>query len=130
MKALTIRQPWATFIVTGLKSYETRSWQTKYRGPLAIHAAKRPMDLVILDLLMEQYGYKLRREEALYSIGAIIAIVELVEITPVEQILVTHLEGILGDYTPGRFAWHLALKERLKEPIPAQGKQGLWDWKV
>lgn len=38
MKALTIRQPWASLIALGIKTIETRSWQTRYRGPIAIHA--------------------------------------------------------------------------------------------
>jgi hypothetical protein len=40
MKALTLHQPWATLIAVGYKTIETRSWSTRYRGPLAIHAAK------------------------------------------------------------------------------------------
>lgn len=40
MKAITIIQPWATLIAIGNKQIETRSWSTKYRGPLAIHAGK------------------------------------------------------------------------------------------
>jgi hypothetical protein len=40
MKALSIRQPWAWAIVQGLKPVENRTWATKYRGPLLIHAAK------------------------------------------------------------------------------------------
>lgn len=40
MKALTIRQPWASLIAHGVKTIETRSWSTEYRGPLAIHAGK------------------------------------------------------------------------------------------
>jgi activating signal cointegrator 1 len=46
---LTLWQPWASLCViinpaTGLpyKTIETRGWSTKYRGPLAIHAASRP----------------------------------------------------------------------------------------
>lgn len=38
MKALTIRQPWATLLAIEAKAVETRSWQTKYRGPVLIHA--------------------------------------------------------------------------------------------
>ncbi len=45
MKALTVRQPWASLIAAGVKTIETRSWSTKYRGPLAIHAgAHRPTE--------------------------------------------------------------------------------------
>jgi hypothetical protein len=39
MKVLTLTQPWATLIAIGAKRIETRSWETLYRGPLAIHAA-------------------------------------------------------------------------------------------
>ncbi len=43
MKALTLWQPWASLVALGVKTIETRSWSTTYRGPLAIHAAaKKP----------------------------------------------------------------------------------------
>jgi hypothetical protein len=38
MKVLTVRQPWASLIVAGIKNVENRSWRTKYRGKLGIHA--------------------------------------------------------------------------------------------
>lgn len=38
MKALTLTQPRATLVAIRAKRIETRSWQTRYRGPLAIHA--------------------------------------------------------------------------------------------
>ena len=41
MKALSIRQPYAWLIVSGLKDIENRSWKTRHRGPLQIHAAAR-----------------------------------------------------------------------------------------
>ena len=41
MKALSIQQPWAYFIVAGVKPVENRTWRTSYRGPLLIHAGKR-----------------------------------------------------------------------------------------
>lgn len=41
MKALTLYQPWASLVAIGAKRIETRSWNTKYRGPLAIHVSKR-----------------------------------------------------------------------------------------
>lgn len=42
LRTLTLHQPWATLIALGVKTIETRSWQTHYRGPVAIHAAARP----------------------------------------------------------------------------------------
>lgn len=41
MKAITLYQPWATLVALGKKKIETRSWKTDYRGPLAIHVAKK-----------------------------------------------------------------------------------------
>ena len=40
MKAISIRQPWAWLIVNGVKDVENRTWPTKYRGRVLIHAAK------------------------------------------------------------------------------------------
>lgn len=44
MKAISIRQPWAWLIVNGFKDIENRSWDTKYRGAVLIHASKRKPD--------------------------------------------------------------------------------------
>lgn len=41
MKAISIRQPWAWLIVNGYKDIENRSWPTKVRGRVYIHAGKR-----------------------------------------------------------------------------------------
>ena len=39
MKALSIRQPWAWLIINGGKDIENRTWPTKFRGPVLVHAA-------------------------------------------------------------------------------------------
>ena len=54
MKALTIWQPWASLLVTGQKKYETRSWATADRGPIAIHAAMRPVRRTIDALVADK----------------------------------------------------------------------------
>mgnify|MGYP001571490136 CR=1 FL=1 len=43
MKALTIRQPYASLVAMGQKQIETRSWSTSYRGYaiIAIHGRQR-----------------------------------------------------------------------------------------
>ncbi|HJV52818.1 MAG TPA: ASCH domain-containing protein [Noviherbaspirillum sp.] len=40
MKAISIRQPWAWLIVNGYKDIENRTWATKFRGNVLIHASK------------------------------------------------------------------------------------------
>ncbi len=47
---LSLHQPWASLIAIGVKTIETRSWSTKYRGPLAIHAAAMQPDADADDL--------------------------------------------------------------------------------
>lgn len=44
MKVLSLHQPWASLIALGVKTIETRSWSTQYRGPLAIQAAAQWQD--------------------------------------------------------------------------------------
>ncbi len=56
MRALTVWQPHAYLIGLGVKLFETRSWRTKYRGLLAIHAAKIQAGGRDLDGLVEDVG--------------------------------------------------------------------------
>lgn len=42
MKALTIKQPWASLIMECGKDVENRSWSTSFRGRVAIHSSKKP----------------------------------------------------------------------------------------
>ena len=39
MKVLSLTEPYATLIKKGVKTIETRSWKTNYRGKLYIHAS-------------------------------------------------------------------------------------------
>lgn len=39
MKALSIKQPWASLIAHGIKDIENRTWKTHFRGRIYIHAS-------------------------------------------------------------------------------------------
>lgn len=41
-RALSLKQPWATLLVHGLKTIEVRRWRTDHVGRLLIHAARVP----------------------------------------------------------------------------------------
>ncbi len=43
MKALSIKEPFATLIANGDKTIETRSRKTNYRGELFIHASGKKL---------------------------------------------------------------------------------------
>lgn len=42
--ALSLKQPWAALLATGKKTVEVRSWSTRVRGRVLIHAARIPDD--------------------------------------------------------------------------------------
>jgi hypothetical protein len=139
MKAITLTQPYATLVAMGAKRIETRSWSTRYRGPLAIHAGKGLAGMTkrqFVDLLRtEPFCSVLRPLIAAGQVntdalprGAIVAVADLVDILPVEQVQPTAPERSFGDYTPGRYAWLLADVCLVDPPIPSTGRQGLWEW--
>jgi len=139
MKALTLTQPWATLVAIGDKHIETRSWQTHYRGPLAIHAAKgipkgaRDWFLENNYASMVLAGQGVHWATDLYNLprGMVIATCTLADIERADSTFVETLsdqEFAFGDYSEGRFAWHLTGVTMLPEPIPAKGSLGLWEW--
>ena len=56
--------------------------------------------------------------------------VEIVDCVPVEEVVdsLTPKEKVLGDYSPGRWAWVLKNPVMFDMPIYARGKQGWWEW--
>jgi activating signal cointegrator 1 len=142
MKALSLWQPWAQGIVLGLKSIETRSWFTSYRGPLLIHAAKRwteeeaAAQAFLAEKALSLLGYDHAAAIAMGiegrpPLGAVVALAELDDCFNTEPMVrhgvVDELELAFGDFRPGRYGWCLGDVRPLPEPIPWPGKQGLWD---
>jgi hypothetical protein len=113
VKALTVRQPWATLIIAGLKDVENRSWTTSYRGRLAIHAGGT-LDKEGLDEyadLVESLGELPR--------GAMIGAVVLADVT----------QGSKSPFAmAGQYHWLLRDPKAFAEPVPMAGRPGLWEW--
>ena len=74
MRALTIRQPWASLIICGEKDVENRTWTIRYRGVVAIHAGQR----FDRDLQPWQRSIVARIDD--FPRGAIIGVVELMNV--------------------------------------------------
>lgn len=91
MKALTLTQPWASLVVLGVKRIETRSWSTKYRGPLAIHAGARQVHhgkYFMLGRIARTAGLIDVEAEAEFRamalpLGAVVATCQLVDVVPI-----------------------------------------------
>jgi activating signal cointegrator 1 len=181
MKALTLHQPYATLIALGIKTIETRSWRTKYRGPLAIHASASTKNYgSYADWYFSDWLSHLKPEIKVITalvgtrvpLGAIVATCTLVDCIPCDEEVMTgpraftriggfenwhkgdcyvstyrdgnddeyggpdyggrtwDLEANLpyGNFLWDRWLWLLADVKPIEEPIPAKGKQGLWEW--
>ena len=129
MKVLSIKEPYATLIKENKKLIETRSWKTKYRGELYIHASKSKLtkkeknNLEIMQLI----------EGIPLNYGNIICKCQLVDCIYmtkdyIENMKKNHQEYICGEYKEGRYAWVLENIKPLKKPIPAQGKLNIWEY--
>lgn len=45
MKTISIKQPYAWLICSGLKNIENRTWNTNYRGRVLVHASAKPVSM-------------------------------------------------------------------------------------
>ena len=131
MKAVTVWQPHATLIWLLLKEYETRGWPTRYRGPIAIHAASRVMRRGDIIPDMEKALAPFISENVLdfdaWPYGAILGIFDLVDCIKTEKVIISIRERVFGNYYPGRYAWKLKPIQVFDKPIPFKGAQGLWN---
>jgi hypothetical protein len=158
MKAITLTQPYATLVAMGAKRIETRGWSTRYRGPLAIHAGKGLGPVGGKDGLQDLHELAQQilagNDKHLpdvtlpdaYPRGCVVAVAYLDSCIPTDVLirkkLIFHrivdkypqfwrlgqFEYMFGDYAPGRYAWLLADVRLVDPPIPATGRQGLWEW--
>jgi len=109
LKVLTVREPWASLIVAGIKDVENRSWRTNFRGRLGIHAGNG----VHRDAL-DAYGHLL---DGKLVHGALIGSVTLVD-------CIEHSRSKWAE--PGMWHWVLADPRKLVHPRPMPGRLGLW----
>lgn len=115
IKALSVRQPWASWIAEGYKTIETRMWGTKYRGPILICASKRPDPNPKLKHLVKNLPK-----------GVAVAVAELVDC---RQMVEDDSVPAMCPVYPRAVAWILR-KIRPIEPFPVKGQVKLFDVEV
>ncbi len=130
MKVLSLTEPYATLIKNGMKTIETRSWKTNYRGKLYIHASSTKIPKVYKD------------NKALMSLvdinnlnyGNIICMCDLVDCVEMTDEFINDIkrnkknEYLTGIYSNGRYAWIFNNIEILDNPIKAKGHLGIWNY--
>ena len=127
MKVLTIKQPWATLIMQQDKRFEFRSWQTKYRGDLLIHAGKE-IDKEATKRLAKYIPKNMPTGKILGKV----TLVDCIKMSPeFKEILLKENKDI---YTESSFrenyGWQLENVEVFDDPIEAKGKLSLWDFEI
>lgn len=126
MKAITIKQPWATLIAEGYKEYEFRTWKTKYRGDILIHAGKGTDKKA-----MERF----RNLNLEYPAGQIIAKAVITDCLSVDEGFAQKLykkdpvvyRGLINKGDWNGYGFKLENVEKI-EPIEVNGKLSLWDY--
>lgn len=143
MKAITLIQPYATLIMLGFKKLETRSWSTRHRGPLAIHAGLG-MPGWARKVCEENHHIRLILDEQGLTFdtlprGGILGLCDVkgmlqiqepgtgIKLGQVDPATLQPVEVACGDYTPNRWAWQLQRHRPLAEPVACSGALSAWE---
>lgn len=127
MKVLTIRQPWASLIMTGYKRFEFRSWKTNYKGDLLIHAGK-----TVDKEAAERLKKYLPEELPLGQILGKVTVVDCVKCDEnlKEKCLKENKDVYAKSSFEERFAIQLENIKVFEKPIEVKGKLGLWNYDI
>lgn len=132
MKAISMWQPHGSLLTTGAKPYETRSWSTKFRGPILIHAAQHFVRSEFEEILNSRryrmglaplVGQPMDFSKWVFMVkdGEIHAGVP----TPTPEQIWIDVESFIEAVPRGAFIGMADVK-RFKTPIPAKGHQGFF----
>lgn len=133
MKAISIKQPFAALIAAGVKRAETRTWATKYRGPLLIQASLLAHHLFCSydhrTELLELDNRRARRKFYVPKLyiprsGEMMCVVDLVDVYPFENTK-EHESMACCDWYEG-YIWKFE-NPRTTKPIPLKGKLSLFE---
>ncbi|MEV5211388.1 hypothetical protein AB0K35_28330 [Micromonospora sp. NPDC053740] len=134
IKAITVREPWASCIVTGAKTVENRASGTKWRGLLFIHTSQQTDDAALFDVRVRHALNITNGSQLAFERGAVIAVVDLIGVH--EAVTIPALIGGPGSCcAPWGERWHsarpakhlvLANVRPLAKPVPCRGALGLW----
>lgn len=116
MKALTVCQGWAQAIFVSGKNVENRSWPTKYRGQLLIHAGKSSKFMEESKAFHERLDLEFPSRLEFGSIIGVVTVVDCVQNHPSQWAM------------DGYWHWVLENPIKLDQPISCAGKLMLWDY--
>jgi len=140
-RVLTIRQPWATAIMLGLKTWELRGWSPgRFPKPFLVHAANTPYAEVYTALQREPELAAALAEQT-YDTPSTFPRQMILGAVAVRDVVVRHPGALWLDRSftaqiPGywaaptaKYAWELCAPRHLTIPIgPIKGHLGFWEF--
>jgi len=120
IKALSVKQPWASLIVDGNKTIETRTWSTSYRGDLLIVSSKEPDRSEMFTRMRHDDRFK---PGMIFLLGQALCIARLVDCRPM-----TAADMVAACCGGSKQLWAWCLEDVRKiEPFPVKGQLRLYD---
>lgn len=134
MKALSIKQPWASLIAHGIKDIENRTWKTNFRGRIYVHAsAKTAPEPFTGDQwkLVEEKQHEFFVFHSYSETSLIIGEVDIVDCV-IDHESIWADKSHIDPYDTLEadniiYNWVLANPVLYEKPIPAKGKLSFWE---
>jgi hypothetical protein len=155
MKTLSIKTPYAYLIAYGVKTIENRTWKTKYRGKILIHASGIDIEDIFDDYLPKEileeyqkywnaidnnqkYELQLKDSKKMAELDKISEkIIKEKKIFYKSGLIIGEVEiiDIQKNYDSiwaekNCYNWILINPIIFNKPIPIKGKLGLWDYNL
>lgn len=129
-KVLTVRQPYASLLVSGIKDVENRSQRTNYRGTVLIHAGAKWHEI------MEQLPTKIWLlgstpiEQQMVKVAGVVARSDLFGCIVGSVEIVDCVQDSTSEWAErGQWHWVCRNAKVFSEPIRnVKGRLGLWEW--
>lgn len=139
MRVLTIKQPWASLIIRGIKPVENRDWYTGIRERIGIHSSAK-LDLsefmaaysMCLEMELPPDQMPMQEPKRIAGRGGSLRFAETPVGYPAGVILGTaYLADCVSEHPSPWFVGEhgLVMKEpaEFKVPLPAKGQLGFWE---
>ena len=141
MKTITVKQPWASLICSGIKDIENRTWPTKFRGTVLIHASAKDAGKYIDITTQEQrnavmgFGWSNGLDSPAFFYtpkSAIIGSVEIIDCIINHPSIWAEQTG-LGEQLMNKCTWNWVLANPKLFALPTEnvkGRLSFWNYEL
>ena len=121
-KCLSLKQPFAELLVSGMKTIEVRKWKTKFRGQFLVHASKN---------IDEKACERLKIDQAKLVTGAVVGKASLYDVISYGSknsfLKDKNKHFASSNYSNPKYGFLVNQAKRFGIPIPISGKLGFFN---